>query len=350
MNNTLSSISIKNFTVFQDEKLAFAPNLNVIVGENGTGKSHLLKLAYTFLAVSAEAGKANGEPTKTMWQSQIAGKLDRVFRPDALGRLVRRRQGRERCEIEAFFADSKCNMAASFASQSKSEVVIEVLPKATLKKLPTFLPTRELLTLYPNFVPVYENYYLEFDETYRDTCVLLGAPAVKGSREKRVRVLLGPLEEAMGGRIVLDKSGRFYLHKAGWGTMEMHLVAEGLRKLAMLCRLIATGALLDSGYLFWDEPDSNLNPKLIKRVAVSILELCRNGVQVFIATHSLFLLRELEILLQGKRNKKLKTRFFGLSLPGEGPGLAQGDALSDLTSIASLDEELEQTDRFLEHA
>lgn len=350
MKNTLTSLSIKNFTVFQDEEITFAPNLNVIVGENGAGKSHLLKLGYSLLSVSAEAGKAPARPTKGMWQTELAGKLDRVFRPDALGRLVRRRQGRERCEIGAFFVNAQLNMAASFASQSKSEVVVETLPEEILKKMPVFLPTRELLTLYPNFVSVYENYYLEFEENYRDTCVLLGAPAVKGPREKRVRMLLAPLEEAMGGRIILDKNGRFYLHMAGQGTMEMHLVAEGLRKLAMLSRLIATGALLDSGYLFWDEPDSNLNPKLIKRIAVSILEVCRNGVQVFIATHSLFLLRELEILLQSKKNKKLKSRFFGLSLPAEGPGLEQGDALSDLSSIASLDEELEQSDRFLRQA
>ena len=32
--------------------------------------------------------------------------------------------------------------------------------------------------------------------------------------------------------------------------MEIPLVAEGLRKLAMLARLIITGSLLDKGYLF----------------------------------------------------------------------------------------------------
>ena len=254
----------------------------------------------------------------------------------------------------AFVCDLKephpLDIAASFASQSKSEVVVEAIPELMLEKMPVFLPTRELLTLYPNFVSVYENYYLEFDETYRDTCVLLGAPAVKGPREKRVRTLLAPLEEAMGGKVLLDKGGRFYLQIGGQGTMEIHLVAEGLRKLAMLSRLIGTGALLDSGYLFWDEPDSNLNPKLIKKIAVSILELCKNGVQVFIATHSLFLLRELEILLQEKKNKKLKARFFGLRLPSEGTFLEQGNTLSDLTTIVSLDEELEQSDRFLEGA
>ncbi len=48
--------------------------------------------------------------------------------------------------------------------------------------------------------------------------------------------------------------------------LEMHLVAEGLRKLAMIARLIATGSLSESVTLFWDEPDSNLNPKIITKV------------------------------------------------------------------------------------
>ncbi|MFO1416253.1 MAG: hypothetical protein U1F28_03715 [Acinetobacter sp.] len=40
----------------------------------------------------------------------------------------------------------------------------------------------------------------------------------------------------------------------------MPLIAEGLRKLAMLARLISTGTLLEQDYLFWDEPETNLSP------------------------------------------------------------------------------------------
>ena len=101
----------------------------------------------------------------------------------------------------------------------------------------------------------------------------------------------------MDGTVELDSSGRFYV-RMRTGRFEMHLVAEGLRKLATIARLVATGALLDKGYLFWDEPDANLNPKLVKLVARTILNIGQNGTQVFIATHSLFLLRELYILQQ----------------------------------------------------
>ena len=110
----------------------------------------------------------------------------------------------------------------------------------------------------------------------------------------------------MGGVIELDKNGRFYLKIPGQGRMEMPLVAEGQRKFAMLARLIATGSLLDKGYLFWDEPETNLNPKLIKEVASTILHLCHSGVQVFAATHSLFLMREFHIQLQDPAFKRMQ--------------------------------------------
>ena len=154
----------------------------------------------------------------------------------------------------------------------------------------------------------------------------------------------------MGGSIVLDKAGRFYLVAAS-GRMEIPLVAEGLRKLGMIARLIATGRLAGNGYLFWDEPEANLNPRLIRSIAKTILDLSAGGIQVFIATHSLFLLREIEILAAthaATGEDPYSIKFFGLA-PGErGVAVTQGTDLADVEVIASLDEELEQSDRLLD--
>ncbi|MBM9518990.1 AAA family ATPase [Desulforhopalus vacuolatus] len=346
----LKKIKIKNMTVFPEAVLNFSPGLNVIIGENGSGKSHLLKTAYSVIAASAEEGrKPNaGEPTKALLQKKYAEKLINVLRPESLGRLARRKQGRERCELEFSFAESDLDSSFGFATSSKSEVQIDKLPLIWEKTLPVFLPTRELLTLYPGFIPIYESHYLEFEETYRDTCLLLGAPALKGPRAKKAAALLKPLEDATGGKVVLENTGRFYLTIPGQGKMEISLVAEGLRKLAMLARLIGTGSLLDKSYLFWDEPEANLNPRIVKLVARVILSLCKNGIQVFIATHSLFLLRELEIISLDKAFKKVKHRYFALTLKDCGVDVEQGDSVQDLQSIVMLDEELAQSDRYME--
>jgi predicted ATP-dependent endonuclease of OLD family len=344
----LNNLTVKNLTVFPDIQLQFSKNLNIIVGENGTGKTHLLKIAYSALATSWEEGRKspNGTPTKTLLQTRLADKLIHVFRSDSLGRLTRRKQGRERCDIKLHFQDSRFNFAFSFATNSKTEVSLEEVPEAWLDVSSVYFPTRELLTIFPNFVSLYESHYLEFEETWRDTCLLLGAPLQRGNKEKPIQKLLKPIESAMGGSIELDKNGRFYLKNES-GRFEMPLVAEGHRKLAMLARLIATGVLMEKGVLFWDEPEANLNPILIREVARSIVNLSHAGIQVFLATHSLFLLRELEILISDRDNALLNPRFFGLHFSEGGVVVQQGDTSDEIGEIKALDEELAQSDHFL---
>ncbi len=114
----------------------------------------------------------------------------------------------------------------------------------------------------------------------------------------------------------------------------------------MLARLISTGVLLEKGYLFWDEPETNLNPKLIKVLAASIMQLCQQGIQVFIATHSYFLLKELDLL---SKQHSVAQRFLSLVSSGNGGAvtLQQAKHLLDLETVVALDEELAQYDREL---
>ncbi|MCY4498086.1 MAG: AAA family ATPase [Rhodospirillaceae bacterium] len=346
----LRSLRVSNFTVFPEVRLDFARGLNVIVGENGTGKTHLLKLPYAVAAVSSEEGRRRDSrvPTKAFLQARIAEKLVDVFRPEdaRLGRLTRRQQGRNRCEVSIHFMQRRTSIAFNFASQNKSEVVVDRTPRKWVDEKPVYLPPRELLTIYPGFVSLYETHDVEFEETLRDTCLLLGAPTVRGPRRIRVANLLEPLEDQIG-RVVLESNGRFYLRQPGKATMEMPLVAEGWRKLAMLSRLIATGSILEKGVLFWDEPEANLNPKLIREVARAILRICESGVQVIVATHSLFLLREFELLLK-REFSEVDQRYFALRHDENGVQISQSGEVGEVDPLVLLDEELKQSDRYLE--
>lgn len=341
----LKKARFQNFTCVPNATWEFASGINVIVGENGLGKSHVLKALYALLKVQADSK----DLSKSTLEKAYADKLMAVLRPESLGRLAKRKQGRERCELALTMdkADHSCTIG--FATNAKSQVDVVSAPAKALPLSPAYLPTRELVTLCPWFLPLYDNYHLEFEEIWRDTVSLLGKPSLKGPREKDVGQLLPPLEEAMGGKVVVDaQSGRFYLQVPGEGRMEMPLVAEGLRKLAMLARLISTGTLLKQGYLFWDEPETNLNAKLIKTLAVAVVAVADSGVQVFIATHSLFLLRELEMLLAEKRHGKLGRRWFALVAQGDAVALEQSDRIEDIQTLVMLDEELAQSDRFMQ--
>ncbi len=339
----LKSVHIKNFGSLPNANYEFSSGLNVVIGENGLGKTQLLKLLYATLKVHADAK----EFTKTSLEKAYAAKLVGVFRPEKLGRLVKRKQGSVPCEIALTMAEHEQSCTFGFSTGSSVSVQVDVAPTAKMHPGAVFIPTRELVTLCPWFVPLYDNYHLRFEETWRDTVSLLGAPNVKGSREQLAETMLEPLEQLMRGKVVVDSgTGEFYLHVPGEGKTEMPLLAEGLRKVAMLARLISTGALLDKGCLFWDEPESNLNPKIIKTLAACLVALANAGVQVFIASHSLFLLREIE-LVQMQRKARVPARFIGLAMIGESVSVEQSKDIAGIQNLVLLDEELHQTDRYL---
>ena len=348
----IKSVSFTNFTSVPSGKWKFSPRLNIIVGENGLGKSHVLKSIYSILkAQSSNGSQIHGVPSERLGKIQlerkIAYELSGNMRPDVLGRLVKRKQGRGRAEIAVHYKNTDLNVRFSFASNSMNQVDVIWKPAPYLSQSPVFIPTRELLTLCPWFVSLYDSYNVPFEKTWRDTVQLLGSPSLRSPPKGSIRDMLLPIEDAMGGKVRVDQNGRFYLIGSG-GRMEVTLVAEGLRKFAMLARLISTGVLLEQGYLFWDEPEANLNPKLVKVLAQVIVNLSDQGIQVFIATHSVFLLREISIITANK--KMPKSRYFALVASGdeEVSNLQQSDTIEGLDTLVLLDEELQQSDRFMD--
>ena len=96
----------------------------------------------------------------------------------------------------------------------------------------------------------------------------------------------------MDGTVVV-KGEEFFLRRHG--DLEFTLLAEGIRKLGLLYLLIQNGSLAEGSVLFWDEPETNLNPSLFKPVIEILLQLQRIGVQVLLATHDYVILKEIDL-------------------------------------------------------
>ena len=86
---------------------------------------------------------------------------------------------------------------------------------------------------------------------------------------------------------------------------------------------------------------------MIRNVARVILGICKAGIQVFVATHSLFLLREFEILLESEVDT-VPQQYFALSRSGHGIRVSQGEDVGTVDPLLLLDEELGLSDRFLD--
>jgi len=195
-----------------------------------------------------------------------------------------------------------------------------------------------VLAIYPGCTASYEKRELAFDQTYYDVCKALSALPLKNKNVVLSRLVLG-LEDFLGGSVV-QKGERFYVEsKKGERSLEAHLLAEGHRKIAVLVHLINNGSIDKGTVLFWDEPEANLNPRLIRHIALFLRELANLGIQVFVTTHDYLLIGELSMATEYQTVQKVPVRFLAMSRKGDGPVHVQtGETLADLHDNPILDE------------
>ena len=158
-----------------------------------------------------------------------------------------------------------------------------------------YIPVKEMLANAPGFLSLYAQREISFEEIYADILHRAYQPALRspalGERERKR--LLTVLQKEIDGK-VYAKNEEFFLRRRKI-DLEFSLLAEGMRKLGLLWLLIQKGALPEGSVLFWDEPETNLNPKLFGAVVEVLLGLQRMGVQIFIATHDYTILKELDL-------------------------------------------------------
>jgi AAA15 family ATPase/GTPase len=343
----LRALEIKNFTVFEEAKLEFSPGLNVVIGENGTGKSHLLKLGYCMTQMGSESKGFHADSDDV---KQILNQFMAVFHFEDLSNLVSHQKSS--CEITSEFGTvrgekpfirfSFNSLPSKISVMELDSLIISLRPDLSLRSL--FIPTKEILSIYSGFAAALRNRELAFDITYLDLADALALTPLKGERAAQLKPLIETLEKQMDGKVVVE-NGRFYITTDNQ-KLEMPLVAEGIRKIAMLAYLLMNGSLQKGTTLFWDEPETNLNPKMIRHLAETLVILSNMGIQIVLATHSLFLLRELQIQLSLYPN--VSAQFFALKREGKSVTVQQGNSIDDVDPIASLDADLEQSDRYLE--
>ena len=282
----LAKVKLTNFTAFRQLEVEFSPGINVLVGENGTGKTHLLKVCYAACAI-AKPGDL------------FADKLLRVFRPaggDA-GRLVKASAGNALGSVEVFRPG--CSVAATVSKDVAAAVsdAESGFREGQSSPLPSvYIPANELLAAAPGFLPRYAAGEVQCAEVAADILRRAYLPPLPAPPDDRRQPLLTALEKAIGGSVAV-KGEEFFL-EGKHSRLEFSLLAAGIRKLALLWLLIRNGSLSDGSVLFWDEPETNLNPKLYGVLIQTLLELQRAGVQIFLATHDYVILKELDLRLK----------------------------------------------------
>ncbi|WP_046244778.1 AAA family ATPase [Hymenobacter terrenus] len=341
----LKRLHLKNFTVFADADFEFVQGLNVIVGTNGTGKTHVLKLGYALLR-SLTSRVHNGGDINL--DSPLTS-LKEIFRPTPadVAELIRRQANPAQAAVLYELDDERLSPGLlNFSPDISAEHRIVLNPPSAAAEIgranaaPVFIPAKEILTL-GWMRPASKQLRLPIDETYLDLLNQLDNLPLK---QPETTDVLMQLNEVIGGEVESDGS-RFYVSFAKEKSMDVSMVAEGLRKFGTLQRLLNNGSLTKQSTLFWDEPEANLNPALLRKLAAILAELARQGFQIILATHSMSLLKEFHILSREKDKVKLPLQYFGLNAePGQPTTVITKDDFEYLPDVVALEVELKQAD------
>ncbi len=293
----LTKIKFEKFTVFQKADINLSPGINIFIGENGTGKTHILKAAYAACDISKTKGG-------------FAEKVNNVFFPSGkqIGRLVQRSSVSSKGSFEVQrTTDSEKNISIRLSMSNHTTVPEKATISGSTREWTdkpieaVYIPVKDMMANAKGFPALYKQREIHFEEIYVDIVEKASLPQLKGSTDGPRKKLLQILQDSIDGKII-QKDGEFFLRNKH-GELEFTLLAEGYRKLGLLWTLIQNGTLRDSSVLFWDEPETNLNPKLMGTVIKILLELQRVGVQIFISTHDYVVLKQFD--LQKKKNDKL---------------------------------------------
>ena len=317
----ISKLQLTNFAAFKKLELSFSPKINVIIGENSCGKTQILKSAY---ALSTPSENLNDrilglfKPHK----AAISGLYYRAGEGDA--QLMIEDENDHKSEIN--FSPKSKNLQGASSIQGKASAIL--------------IPTKETLSL----LPAIHNQDVDtkamaalFDASVIELCDLLLKEPVESIKDAinsdpRMATIAPMLAKAIGGKFVIEKDDQYFVkgeylehrpsgsskskqaqvyadftslifNKNDGTETSVTMTAEGYRKIGLLQRLLENGSLAQGGTktILWDEPESNMNPGLIRMLVECLLTLSRNGQQIIIATHNYVLLKWFDLLIDPKQ-------------------------------------------------
>lgn len=356
--NKIQNLTIQNFTCFENVHFDFSTGINLFIGENGTGKTHILKLLYAMLS----------NDYSDSFFSRYHERLHKIFKAE-INELLRKKSLRTNDGSGAFkikknnknfifyfghLIDEEASSDPNFVNlnsiSSKEDNEIgrvkiphSIIDKEDLKELNSnslFIPCLEMLSLYPGFISAYNKRENNFDETHYDLALALNANPLKNGSLEEAEKLSKIIEKDLNIKVIMEND-KFYIVFKNDNNRKVSapLAAEGIKKLGQMIYLIRNGSLTKETILFWDEPEVNLNPKYIRLVADFLMTLAKSGVQIFVSTHDYQLAHYLSIKAEYPEVTHVSPmQFFSFYKTENGTQIESSNTLANIQNNTLLDE------------
>jgi energy-coupling factor transporter ATP-binding protein EcfA2 len=334
----ISDLEIHNLGPLAAQSWQPGPGFNVIIGVNDSGKTLLLKALYAAVRASEEAGR--GDDPRS-FREVLDDKLTWTFQLARLGDLVRKGESASACSLQMQLDQEPVSFR--FTDSARKGVGEAVGPCKNRSAQSIFVPAKEVLSMTGVIKESRLQQKFGFDDPTFDLVRALEASPTQG--KPPFGKARPELEKLIQGRIQ-EKTGRGWIFRSSGGfEYPVSITAEGIKKIAIIDRLIVNRTLSDESLLFIDEPESFLHPRAAVELINILNRLVADGVQIIMATHSYFVLKKLMLLA---RESGLSVPVLSLSERGSEGTSAQADLADGMpdnpivsTSFALYEQELE---------
>lgn len=356
----ISRAELKNFGPIEQLDWQNLGKINLIIGNNGCGKSFLLKALYCSVR-TLEEYKRGDNPDSI--NEILRRKLHWTFQTEEIGNLVNKK-AESPLSFELIFNDKLFRY--HFGKKTTKEITSlenQVEPRSDNS---VYLPAKEVLSLFHIILDSREhNQLFGFDDTYLDLVKALLRQQPRNRIEIEIRAFIKKrleeksseelldytntntlkeleknliadatkhlenvlqeeknkfvkhtsnnevvgvfkncqkkLDGILGGKIEYDNETNRWQFKQGNQKFSVGVMAEGIKKIAILDTLLGNGYLTENSIIFIDEPESNLHPQAISQLLDIIAALANQGIQFFLASHSYFVVKKLFLIAQEQK-------------------------------------------------
>lgn len=299
----IKNFEIRDYRQFKNAKFDNFANVNLFAGDNDTGKTTILKFLY---CISHQLKNIKNNNIRDCNIFQYINNLYDFnnFQFDTSNKPTDK--------LKNLYLYDESTIDFSISVVNGNNTIINSNNKINgynYDYKPLFIPAKEILSIM-NAVIYLKNQNIEsgFDDSYTD--IIYEIFTRKNIDEKELLNVFKNRYDFYNGNIQIDKNtNAINYYKNDGSIYNINITAEGIKKLGIFEVLHSTGNLTKKSILFIDEPENSLDPKMLRELMRFLVDISKEGVQIFMASDDSSVLSQLSHLAL-KDNYPINAYFF----------------------------------------
>lgn len=241
-------------------------------------------------------------------QTRLADELKENFQVADLSQLVSFNESDARIDIDDLVYVGFGKSGISFSLQHDFINKISSLSSVVFFESPAYWKVRDALKA------VKEQSEFPFRRRAKANRKLTGVPKyfydldntlneqVKNSEFSEIDDLASIIEKELGGEFVFSGDELVFKDNISNKEVSKNLISFGMTNLGMIHALLKNNVITPGSFVFIDEPETNLHPSWQVLLMDILIKLAEKDVNIVIATHSIDMLKALEVGLKRIEN------------------------------------------------